>query len=100
MRAWRLLYVLYGCQLCVLPVVVTLLRVLQVKVLYVKGLMPDVTEDMLKEKFEPYGAIERCRKVKDYAFIHFTEREHCLQVNPPSDLITNHQLVTGQVRFC
>lgn len=48
--------------------------------LYVKGLSSDVTEEMLKERFEPYGKLERVKKVKDYAFIHFDEREHCLQV--------------------
>lgn len=52
----------------------------KVKVLYVRGLLPDVTEDMIKERFEPYGKLERVRKVKDYAFIHFAEREEALQV--------------------
>lgn len=53
----------------------------QVKVLYVKGFLPDVTEDQIKEVFSPYGTLERVRKVKDYAFVHFSEREHALKVS-------------------
>lgn len=53
---------------------------LKVKVLYVRGLLPEVTEQMITERFEPYGSLERVRKVKDYAFIHFAEREQALQV--------------------
>lgn len=49
--------------------------------LYVKGLLPDVTEEMITERFEPYGKLDRVRKVKDYAFVHFAEREHCMQVS-------------------
>lgn len=49
--------------------------------LYVKGLLPEVTEEELKEKFEPYGALDRVRKLKDYAFIHFKEREHAMTVS-------------------
>ncbi|XP_067947898.1 heterogeneous nuclear ribonucleoprotein R-like [Watersipora subatra] len=60
-----------------------------VKVLYVKGLLADVTEEELKEKFEPYGKLDRVRKVKDYAFIHFSERENCMTAL--NDL--NHQKV-------
>ena len=52
--------------------------------LYVKGLLPEVTEDQLKEKFEPYGKLDRVRKVKDYAFVHFSEREHCMTVSSGS----------------
>ena len=48
--------------------------------LYVKGLLPDITEDQLKEIFQTYGELERVRKVKDYAFVHFADREHCMKV--------------------
>ena len=50
----------------------------QVKVLYVRNLRQDVTEEQLKEKFEPYGKIERVKKIKDYGFVHFEEREHAV----------------------
>lgn len=47
----------------------------QVKVLYVKNLKASVNEDNLRATFEPYGKVERVKKSKDFAFIHFEERE-------------------------
>jgi len=47
----------------------------KVKVLYVRNLMQDVTEDKLKEQFETFGKVERVKKIKDYAFVHFEERD-------------------------
>lgn len=51
----------------------------KVKVLYVRNLVADVSEDQLREHFEKYGPIERVKKIKDYAFVHFTERDHALK---------------------
>jgi RNA recognition motif-containing protein len=51
----------------------------KVKVLYVRNLKADVTEAELKEKFEPFGTVERVKKVKGYGFIHFTERDSALK---------------------
>jgi len=51
----------------------------KVKVLYIKNLSADVTEDMLKEKFSPYGKLERVKKLKDCGFAHFEERENALK---------------------
>ncbi|XP_045197419.1 heterogeneous nuclear ribonucleoprotein R-like isoform X1 [Mercenaria mercenaria] len=47
----------------------------KVKVLYVKNLTADVTEETLKETFEKHGAVERVKKIKDYGFVHFEERD-------------------------
>jgi RNA recognition motif-containing protein len=47
----------------------------KVKVLYVRNLKADVTEEQLKEQFLPYGKIERVKKIKDYGFVHFEERD-------------------------
>jgi len=47
----------------------------KVKVLYVKNLTSEVTEEQLKEAFEKHGAVERVKKIKDYGFVHFEERE-------------------------
>jgi len=52
-----------------------------VKVLYVKGLTTSVTEEVLKDRFSPYGAIDSVKKLKDYAFVHFQSREDALQVS-------------------
>lgn len=51
----------------------------KVKVLYVRNLKSDCTEELLKEKFEAYGKVERVKKIKDYGFIHFEERDHALK---------------------
>lgn len=45
------------------------------KVLYVKNLTADVTEEQLKEEFEKHGPVERVKKIKDYGFVHFEERD-------------------------
>lgn len=51
----------------------------KVKVLYVRNLVADVSEEQLREHFEKYGPVERVKKIKDYAFVHFAEREHALK---------------------
>lgn len=47
----------------------------KVKVLYVRNLTQDVAEERLKEQFEQFGKVERVKKIKDYAFVHFEERD-------------------------
>lgn len=47
----------------------------KVKVLYVRNLTQDTTEEKLKEAFEQHGKIERVKKIKDYAFIHYEDRD-------------------------
>jgi len=48
-------------------------------VLYVKNLKSLVSEDELRQVFEPYGQIGRVKKTKDYGFIHFENREDALR---------------------
>lgn len=48
--------------------------------LYVRNLTQEVTEIRLKETFETYGSVERVKKIKDYAFIHFNDRNYALKV--------------------
>lgn len=50
----------------------------KVKVLYVRRLTQDVTEEMLKEQFEKFGPLERVKKQKDYAFVHFEDRDNAV----------------------
>jgi RNA recognition motif-containing protein len=47
-----------------------------VKVLYVRNLTQRVTEDEIREAFLAYGFVERVKKLKDYAFVHFSTREN------------------------
>jgi len=50
----------------------------KVRVLYCRNLTAHVTEEDLRECFQCYGRIERVKKIKDYAFIHFEEREQAI----------------------
>ena len=49
-----------------------------VKVLYCRNLTASVTEESLREIFQRFGRVERIKKIKDYAFIHFEEREQAV----------------------
>ena len=53
------------------------------RVLYVRNLMLSTTEETLDETFSRAagrdGCIERVKKLKDYAFIHFCERTEALR---------------------
>lgn len=50
------------------------------KVLYVRNLTQDCSEEKLKESFEAFGKVERVKKIKDYAFIHFEDRDNAMTV--------------------
>lgn len=58
--------------------------------LYIRNLSSDVTEDVLKEKFSEYGKIERVKKIKDYGFVHYEERD---------DATKALEAMNGQVRL-
>ncbi|XP_046877499.1 heterogeneous nuclear ribonucleoprotein Q isoform X2 [Hypomesus transpacificus] len=47
----------------------------KVKVLFVRNLANSVTEEILEQTFSQFGKLERVKKLKDYAFIHFEERD-------------------------
>ncbi|XP_053314409.1 probable RNA-binding protein 46 [Spea bombifrons] len=49
----------------------------RVKVLYVRNLMITTTEETIKAEFNKFktGAVERVKKLRDYAFVHFFNRE-------------------------
>ncbi|RUS84130.1 hypothetical protein EGW08_008104 [Elysia chlorotica] len=55
----------------------------QVRVLYVRNLMLSTTEEKLHEVFTKAagrdGVLERVKKLRDYAFIHFTSREDAVK---------------------
>ena len=44
--------------------------------MYVRNLTISVSEDKLREVFEVYGKIDRVKKIKDYAFVHFDDRDN------------------------
>uniref|UniRef100_A0A8C1WMP6 Synaptotagmin binding, cytoplasmic RNA interacting protein, like n=1 Tax=Cyprinus carpio TaxID=7962 RepID=A0A8C1WMP6_CYPCA len=51
----------------------------KVKVLFVRNLASTVTEELLEETFCQFGKLERVKKLKDYAFIHFEERDNAVK---------------------
>jgi len=51
----------------------------KVKVLYVRNLTTEVTEETLKEKFADFGKVDRVKKIKDYGFVHFEERDDAVK---------------------
>lgn len=52
----------------------------KVKVLFVRNLAGGVTEELLEKSFSQFGKLERVKKLKDYAFIHFEERDGAVKV--------------------
>lgn len=53
--------------------------------LFVRKLATAVTEELLEKTFSQFGKLERVKKLKDYAFVHFEERDAAVKVNfsPP-----------------
>ena len=49
----------------------------KVKVLFIRNLTPDISEDEISAAFKKVsdGKVERVKKAKDYAFVHFVTRE-------------------------
>ncbi|XP_056418152.1 probable RNA-binding protein 46 isoform X1 [Hyla sarda] len=49
----------------------------RVKVLYVRNLMISTTEETIKAEFNKFkpGSVDRVKKLRDYAFVHFYQRE-------------------------
>ncbi|XP_041435364.1 RNA-binding protein 47 isoform X2 [Xenopus laevis] len=52
-----------------------------VKILYVRNLMIETSEDSIKMIFGQFnpGCVERVKKIRDYAFVHFSSREDAVQ---------------------
>lgn len=48
--------------------------------LFVRNLARTVTEETLEKTFSQFGKLERVKKLKDYAFIHFEERDAAVKV--------------------
>ncbi|XP_029287992.1 RNA-binding protein 47 isoform X5 [Cottoperca gobio] len=48
-----------------------------VKILYVRNLMMETSEETIRQVFNQFntGCVERVKKIRDYAFVHFTSRD-------------------------
>ncbi|KAM8847404.1 heterogeneous nuclear ribonucleoprotein Q-like isoform 1-T1 [Synchiropus picturatus] len=51
----------------------------KVKVLFVRNLANGVSEELLEKSFSQFGKLERVKKLKDYAFVHFEERDSAVK---------------------
>lgn len=47
--------------------------------MYIKNLKADITEEMVREKFTTFGEIERLKRQKDFAFVHYMERDSAIK---------------------
>ena len=54
------------------------------KVVYIRNLSQDSTEAKIKEDFGQYGEVEKAKKMKDYCFVHFKDRDSAVKVNAKS----------------
>uniref|UniRef100_A0A3Q3IQD4 RNA-binding protein 47 n=1 Tax=Monopterus albus TaxID=43700 RepID=A0A3Q3IQD4_MONAL len=52
-----------------------------VKILYVRNLMMETSEETIRQVFSQWnpGCVERVKKIRDYAFVHFTSRDDAVQ---------------------
>ena len=50
----------------------------KVKILYAKGWKPERTESEIRALFAEFGTIEKVKKITNYSFIHFADRECAL----------------------
>ena len=46
--------------------------------LYDRTLTVSLTEEKLRESFEAFGKVDRVKKIKDYAFVHFEDRQQAI----------------------
>lgn len=49
--------------------------------LFVRNLATPVTEELLEKTFSQFGKLERVKKLKDYAFVHFEDRDAAVKVS-------------------
>uniref|UniRef100_A0A9J8B3S0 Heterogeneous nuclear ribonucleoprotein R n=1 Tax=Cyprinus carpio carpio TaxID=630221 RepID=A0A9J8B3S0_CYPCA len=69
----------------------------KVKVLFVRKLATPVTEELLESTFSQFGKLERVKKLKDYAFVHFEERDaavKAMQEMNGKELDDSHTVLT------
>ena len=51
---------------------------LQVKNVYVVGWSETRTEEQIQELFMPFGTVEKVKKIGNYSFVHYAERDQAL----------------------
>lgn len=54
-----------------------------------------MTEELLEKTFAQFGKLERVKKLKDYAFVHFEERDAAVRVGAVSCFFYSSLLLTS-----
>lgn len=67
--------------------------------LFVRKLATSVTEELLEKTFSQFGKLERVKKLKDYAFVHFEERDAAVKVRRLSRML-DHPYVKLYLLYC
>lgn len=67
--------------------------------LFVRKLATSVTEELLEKTFSQFGKLERVKKLKDYAFVHFEERDAAVKVRKLSRMC-DHPYVKLYLLYC
>lgn len=67
--------------------------------LFVRKLATSVTEELLEKTFSQFGKLERVKKLKDYAFVHFEERDAAVKVRRLSRMF-DHPYVKLYLLYC
>ena len=44
-----------------------------------RNLLIETNEDILRAHFAAFGKVERVKKIRDYAFVHYEERESAVR---------------------
>eukprot|EP00118_Oscarella_pearsei_P010992 m.70368 g.70368 ORF g.70368 m.70368 type:complete len:627 (+) comp35689_c0_seq5:382-2262(+) len=57
----------------------------KVKVLYVRNLMLTTTDELILSIFVEYAPVEKVKKIRDYAFVHFSSREDAVKAKDATD---------------
>ena len=61
----------------------------KVKILYAKGWKPERTESEIRALFAEFGTIEKVKKITNYSFIHFADRECALTGKLNLEMVEN-----------
>ena len=47
--------------------------------MHVRNVAPNISEEGIKTQFGVFGEVERVKKLKSYAFVHYVERESAMK---------------------
>lgn len=63
--------------------------------LFVGNLPKDITTDILRKEFEQHGSVEECDVIRDYAFVHFTNKDEAIKA---VESLNGYNLLGSEIR--